>query len=48
MMSAQPSSWPRVTSVAFAGSLKPVKSPAGVRYLASIWMSGATALAPAS
>ena len=47
-MSAPPSSWPRATSVAFAGSLKPVKSPAGVRYLESTWMFGATALAPAS
>ena len=47
-MSAPPSSSPRATSVAFAGSLKPVKSPAGVRYLLSIWMFGATAFAPAA
>ena len=47
-MSAPPSSCPRVTSVAFAGSPNPVKSPAGVRYLASIWTLGATAFAPAS
>ena len=31
-----------------AGSLNPVKSPAGERYSELIWMSGLTARAPAS